>query len=629
MSCPSQPDPTARVDVVTEAEARLRHGALKGVAALMRTPQISIVIVTFGKRKVSERCLSSLDAVFGSRLGQDIELVLVDNASADDTPDLLRSWADRARVILLDENRNFSGGNNVGARVARGQVLVLLNNDTEVTTGALEHLAAQAMDNGVGIAGCRLLYPDGTIQHGGSAWFRCADGWVRPFHLFRHESGDLPAACATLDCDVVTGACIAIRRELFLLLGGLDESFVNGWEDVDLCVRARMAGHRVVYRGDIEVVHAEGATRGRSCDETNNERIFFSRYAHLTEDDSPRFEAQFDTSGPHFGVAMHPGCRPEGTGISIEGEVTGLAGESAEARSLLVALEAAGLAPATREWQAVTLLPNLPEGEWAPVLRARGRATRRDALVVQAPVGGRARVELDSRAVLRVAEAPGYDVSGAAAVWAASRDVADELIEVGVDPDRVEVLPPLIGDIPVGAGGRGILAVLPAHDLAQSRAVLAALSHADDGQPIRLLPTAATEPLNALVQSQVPAAELLAPVASEQRFAELAGRADVVVCTDRRDAFDRRALIAAAAGAAVACRPDGIAASILGGELVVFDGSAGAVEAAWACPRARAQRAAAVAEVCGPRAVVPHLRELAGRAAELAASAVPHVSLPR
>ena len=105
-------------------------------------PSLSIVIVCFGKREITERCLGTLDAAFGERLGRDVELVLVDNGSPDDTPELLRSWSDRATVILNERNLNYAGGNNVGARAAGGRVLVLLNNDTEVFPGVLDELAA-------------------------------------------------------------------------------------------------------------------------------------------------------------------------------------------------------------------------------------------------------------------------------------------------------------------------------------------------------------------------------------------------------------------------------------------------------------------------------------------------------
>ena len=135
-------------------------------------PRFSIVVVCHGRREVTERCLQSLEVAFGDRLGSEVELVLVDNASPDDTADLLRTWKDRATVIVLDENRNFGGGNNVGARAAKGEAIVLLNNDTVVSAGSLDELALQALESGVGIAGCRLLYPDGTLQHAGYAWWR-------------------------------------------------------------------------------------------------------------------------------------------------------------------------------------------------------------------------------------------------------------------------------------------------------------------------------------------------------------------------------------------------------------------------------------------------------------------------
>lgn len=575
-------------------------------------PSLSIVIVCFGKREVTERCLETLDAAFGERLGREVELVLVDNASPDDTPELLRSWSDRATVILNERNLNYSGGNNVGVGAATGQVLLLLNNDTEVFPGVLEELAAQALEPGVGIAGCRLLYPNGTIQHGGCAWWRAPDGMVRPFHLFRHEAGDLPAACAIYDCDVVTAACIALRRDLFLELGGFDESYVNGWEDVDLCVRARLAGHRVVYRGDLMIVHAEGLTRGRSRDESANERVFASRYQDLLDEDSARLASQLDAAGPNFGVGLHPGERPEGSAVSVEGELTGLSGESAEARALLAALDAAGLEPAMREWQPTSVTPRLGADERAPLARAGARSKRHGALTVQTPVGRLGLVDAGPGTVLRLAALPSVDIPDVAAVWASSSSVADELIADGFDPERVEVLPPPIRELPLGPGGHGILAILPAHDAAHCAALLNGL--AGFQERIRLLPTVATEQLAELASSLLPAAELLAPVASELRFAALAAESDVVLCADPREPFERRALIAAAVGAAALHLPSGTAADVLGSGLAATGDWRSDAERALAAAGSRAERANAVREACSEAAIAARLPELLDRA---------------
>ena len=177
-------------------------------------PALSIVVVAYGKRPYSERCLDSLDAAFGERLGRDVELVLVDNASPDDTADLFRAWEPRARVLALDENRNFAGGYNAGAAAATGEVLVLLNNDTRVPQGALDVLAEQARDLSVGLVGVRLDYPDGRLQHGGFGWRAGTHGLI-PYHLFQWDRADLPAARCSFDLDSVTAACVAARRELF------------------------------------------------------------------------------------------------------------------------------------------------------------------------------------------------------------------------------------------------------------------------------------------------------------------------------------------------------------------------------------------------------------------------------
>jgi GT2 family glycosyltransferase len=575
-------------------------------------PSLSIVIVCFGKREVTERCLATLYAAFGGRLGGDVELVLVDNGSPDDTPELLSSWSDRATVILGEENLNYAGGNNVGARAATGRVLVLLNNDTEVFPGVLDELAAQALEPGVAIAGCRLLYPNGTVQHGGSAWWRAPDGMIRPFHLFRHEAGDLPAACATFDCDFVTAACIAIRRDLFHELGGFDESYVNGWEDVDLCVRARLAGQRVTYRGDLAMVHTEGLTGGRSRDESANERVFADRYQHMLDEDSARLASLLDAAGPSFGVRLHPGERPDGSEVSVEGEVTGLSGESAEARALLAALHFAGLEPATREWQPTLVTPRLSGEEWAPVQHAISRSKRHGALTLQAPVGALGLVDTGPGTVLRLATVAAVDIPDVAAVWASCQALADELSAGGVDSDRIEVLPPPIRELPLGLGGQGIVAILPAHDVSHCAALRGALA----GLPhrVRLLPTVCTEQVADLASSLLPHAELLGPMASELRFAALAAECDVVLCADRRDPFERRALIAAAVGAATVHLPGGTAAGVLGHELAASGDWRADIDNALAAVSVRAERGQAVREACSQAAIAARLPELLANA---------------
>src|SRR3954453_889597 len=288
-------------------------------------PAASIVMVAYGQRAITETCLRSLEDTLGDRLGGEFELVLVDNASPDDIPQLFDRWRDRATVVSIDHNANYAGGNNEGAAAARGEVLVLMNNDMEAIPGSLEALVETARRPGVGIAGLRLLYPDGTLQHGGVGFFSVRGGPPIPYHLFHHQAGDLPYAACELELDVVTAACMAMPRSLFERLGGFDERFVNGWEDTDLCLRARMAGEGVVYRGDLVMIHHEGASRGRAQTPQGlaNMQAFFDRWGEMLDPDAELVADRFDAEFVPPGASPEDG--PGGTAISIEGQLTGRA----------------------------------------------------------------------------------------------------------------------------------------------------------------------------------------------------------------------------------------------------------------------------------------------------------------
>jgi hypothetical protein len=279
---------------------------------------------------------------------------------------------------------------------------------------------------------------------------------------------------------------------------------------------------------------------------------------------------------------------------------------------LLAAFEAAGLEPAARDWQPVAVTPRLTQQEWDPVARGRQRPKRIGAVVVQTPVGRMGLVDPSVGGVVRVASLPSVDVSFASAVWAASPGLADELVAEGLSADRVEIVPPVLPSLPVGPGGGGVLAVLPSHDLDHCRELLVAL--APLGVRVRLVPTVATELVASLAASLLPSAELLAPVASELRFAALCCESDVVVCADSREPFERRALLAAGTGAAAIHLPDGTAAAVLGPELSLNGDWTAALEASLASPSSRESRASLVQSTCSTDSIAPCLPELVERA---------------
>lgn len=164
---------------------------------------------------------------------------------------------ERCKEILFDQGINwavhaggtFSENCNVGAAASEMDIVVFLNEDTEPRLGWLQPLIDPIVrDPTVGITGAKLVYPDGTIQHAG-VYIGMEDGLLTARNVcWNAPSGPIIA---------VTGACMAVRRSLFEALGGFDELFRSGYEDVDLCLRASNAGFQTVYIAESVVIHHE------------------------------------------------------------------------------------------------------------------------------------------------------------------------------------------------------------------------------------------------------------------------------------------------------------------------------------------------------------------------------------
>jgi len=215
---------------------------------------LSICIPVHNRAELTRACIEAI----GEHTGGAWEVVLVDNGSTDETARIPAAYP-RVRAIRCERNLGFARANNIAAEAARGELLVLLNNDTEVLPGWDRALREELDSEGTGICGLRLLYPDGTIQHAGVVFGR--DGL--PWHIHRGLPAEAPEVMYRRELNAVTGACLSIRRSLYRRLGGLNENFVNCYEDIDLCLRIRREGYRVVYRPDGAVIHHEGKTAGR------------------------------------------------------------------------------------------------------------------------------------------------------------------------------------------------------------------------------------------------------------------------------------------------------------------------------------------------------------------------------
>ena len=264
---------TETVDLKTAAlKSAKSHSSTPIIKKLIAAPFVSIVIPTFNNIALTQSCLASLAQTISSHA---FEIIVVDNASTDATIEFLREQeaACKIRLIANSKNKGFARACNQGAQAASGSLLLFLNNDTQVTDGWLAAMVQAAQQPGVGIIGAKLLYANGTIQHAGIEFINGV-----PDHPHRHAPADAPEANLARELDMVTGACFMIRRDLFLQLAGFDEIYSNGVEDVDICLRARAAGWKVVYEPASTVYHLEGQSAGRFNHVTENLQMFFRRW---------------------------------------------------------------------------------------------------------------------------------------------------------------------------------------------------------------------------------------------------------------------------------------------------------------------------------------------------------------
>jgi GT2 family glycosyltransferase len=235
------------------------------------TLDCSIIIVNWNVRDLLRRCLASLPGAAGPHMRY--EVIVVDNASHDDSGAMVRAEFPAVRLRANTTNRGFSGGNNDGIRLAQGRTLLLLNPDTEMQPGSLAALLV-ALDVApeVGMVGPRLLYPDGSVQPSRRRFPTLATALLEstplqpylPNHplLRRYYVADQPDDVEQ-DVDWITGACMLVRRAVIAQVGGFDEGYFMYSEELDLCRRIKEAGWRIVYQPAAVVVHYEG----RSADQ--------------------------------------------------------------------------------------------------------------------------------------------------------------------------------------------------------------------------------------------------------------------------------------------------------------------------------------------------------------------------
>jgi GT2 family glycosyltransferase len=237
-------------------------------------PRCSIVIPAHNRAGLTRACLDALLA--NTSVDGGFEVIVVDDASTDSTPQLLSGYGEPVRTVRLDSNCGFASACNAGARAAGSEYLVFLNNDTEVRQGWLGALAAYADAHPeAAVVGAKLLFPNDTVQHAGVVISQ--DFLAR--HVYAGFPADHPAVNISRRFQAVTAGCALFRRKAFEEAKGFDEAFRNSLEDADLCLRLGELGHEVHYCHESIVYHLESASREpHSKESERNLRLFRERW---------------------------------------------------------------------------------------------------------------------------------------------------------------------------------------------------------------------------------------------------------------------------------------------------------------------------------------------------------------
>ncbi len=282
-------------------------------------PLVSVIIPTRDRSELVRNCVEGL---LRKTSYSPIEIIIVDNESRErETQQLFETLSldNRISVLQVAGSFNYSKLNNHAASLARGDILLLLNNDIEmIESDWLNELVAQISRPGVGVVGAKLLYGDSRIQHAGvrlgaghSSFGLGIAGHTGQFHS-RNDPGYFGQLLLAREVSAVTGACLAIRRDVYQSVGGLNEDdLAVAFNDVDLCLRVREKGYRIVWTPFAELFHLESASRGSDATPEKAARFereclyMIERWGEKLPAD-PFFSPSFDLASSELQLAFPP-----------------------------------------------------------------------------------------------------------------------------------------------------------------------------------------------------------------------------------------------------------------------------------------------------------------------------------
>lgn len=224
--------------------------------------KLSIIIVNFNTKDLLRDCLNSIihsipclagRQALNHPLSSNYEVIVVDNASSDESVKMLKKEFPQVKLIKNKRNLGFSKANNQGINKARGEYILLLNSDTEIVNNALKELVDFAESkNDLGMAGPKLLNPDGRPQPSTAPFYTLPVAFLS---LFGGDRFLRRSPVKTTPVDWVSGACFLIKKAIIDKIGLLDEKFFMYAEEMEYCFRAKKAGYQVYFYPQAEVIH--------------------------------------------------------------------------------------------------------------------------------------------------------------------------------------------------------------------------------------------------------------------------------------------------------------------------------------------------------------------------------------
>lgn len=260
-------------------------------------PLISIIIPNKDHTDDLDICLKSL---YGKSSYKNFEVIVVENNSTEkETFEYYEAIAQKhgnVKVVKWEGNFNYSAINNFGVNYAKGEFILLLNNDVEIINGScLEEMLMFAQRKDVGAVGAKLYYSDDTVQHAGVILGLGGTAGHAHKHFGRSHPGYMARASIAQNLSACTAACLMMRRDVFDEVGGLDESFEVAFNDVDLCMKIRKKGYLVVFTPYAELYHYESKSRGNDSTPEKLER-FRGEINRFKE----KWKKQLDDGDPYY-----------------------------------------------------------------------------------------------------------------------------------------------------------------------------------------------------------------------------------------------------------------------------------------------------------------------------------------